>query len=90
MILHRCDRLSIYNSDPLDTHTFYIGGFARVVKAEFDGSQVALKILLPQWCDPGKWATLVGGHHPAGGSSLAAGTRLSCWLSCTFHCDLLS
>ena len=28
------------------------GGFARVVRANLDGNVVALKVLLPQWCDP--------------------------------------
>jgi len=27
-----------------------VGGFARVVKGEFDKAPVALKMLLPQWC----------------------------------------
>ena len=28
------------------------GGFARVLKAEMDGQLVAVKLLLPKWCDP--------------------------------------
>ena len=28
------------------------GGFARVLKAELDGQPVAIKLLLPKWCDP--------------------------------------
>ena len=28
------------------------GGFAQVLRAELDGRPIALKLLLPQWCDP--------------------------------------
>ena len=30
----------------------FLGGFATVFRAELDGNKIAVKVLLPQWCDP--------------------------------------
>ena len=43
---------ALLNAWPCICCSVSAGAFARVLRAELDGRVVALKALLPQWCDP--------------------------------------